>query len=232
MQIKSVQKVTLIDYPGLIASTIFVGACNFRCDYCYNKQLVYSPGSIPTLDEDNLFKDLEARKNFIEGVVVTGGEPTLQAGIEVFIEKIKKLGLSVKLDSNGSRPEVIKRLIDSKLIDYVAMDIKAPLDRYSEIAGIEINTSKIKESVSLLKSSSVDYEFRTTVWDGAFSKEDFTKMYELIKNAKSYFIQNMYPFFSMKPKLLYSPMSKKDILPILELGKSYVQTVKLRGDWF
>ena len=232
MQIKSLVKTTLIDYPNHIAAIIFVGGCNFRCDYCYNKDLVYNPDKIPTIPEETVLSFLNSRKKVLEGLVITGGEPTLQKDLKEFILKVKALGLKVKLDSNGYNPEILEEFIALGIIDYIAMDIKASLGRYAEIAGVNIATDRIKRSIELLKTSGIPYEFRTTVWKNGFSEKEFQAIYELIQGTSDHYLQNMYPYFSIKPKLTYEPMSKQEIEPIIELGKKYVRNVQLRGEWY
>ena len=230
LQIKAIEKTTLIDFPGHIAAIIFLGGCNFRCDYCYNKDLVYRPEQMPTLDEETVFSMIRERKNFLDGVVITGGEATLQTtDLKRVIPRLRSLGLHIKLDTNGYMPEKIRELIP--LIDYIAMDIKAPMDRYSEIVGRDIMTQRIVESIELIKSSGITYEFRTTVWQGGFSITDFYNIFELIEGAQNYYIQNMYPVFTIKPKKNYEPMTRSDIEPILTVGSSYVKNIKLRGRW-
>lgn len=232
MQIKSIQKTTLIDYPGKIAATIFLGGCNFRCDYCYNKDLVYRWKKLPNIPEDEILATINERKNFIEGVVITGGEPSLNKDLKDFILKIRDMGLLVKLDTNGYKPEVVEDFIVQKIVDYFAIDVKAPLMRYAQVTGVkELITERIARSIELLKNSNVGYEFRTTVWKGGFSVDDFRSIFELIKGAPNYYIQNMFPVFSIKPKLSYEPMTKDEIEPIVQLGKEYVGKVELRGDW-
>lgn len=231
MLIKGFEKTTLIDYPGHLASIIFVGGCNFRCDYCYNKDLVLCPAKLPSLSEHDILHELEKRKNFIDGLVITGGEPTLQPDLADFIKKVRALNLKIKLDSNGYNPEIIKALLAKNLLDYIAMDIKAPLKRYAEIAGVPINTNKITKSIELIMRSGIAYEFRTTVWRDSFSPEEFKSMFGLINGAQNYYLQNMYPHFPTPPKQTYDPMLKSEIEPILALSKQFVQQSALRGTW-
>lgn len=233
MHIKSLQKTTLIDYPGKIAATIFLGGCNFRCDYCYNKDLVLRWQQIPDIPEETVLETIKKRKNFIEGVVITGGEPTLNKDLKDFIIKIRDMGLLIKLDTNGYKPEVIEDFINQKIVDYIAIDVKAPLARYAEITGVkEFLTERIERSIALLKSSGIDYEFRTTVWKNCFSKDDFHSIFQMIKGAPHYYIQNMYPMFTIAPQKTYEPMERSEIEPIIAMAKEYLNHVELRGDWY
>lgn len=232
LPIKGFQKTTLIDYPGHIASIIFLGGCNFRCDYCYNKDLVLNPGTLPGLTPESVLQELSQRKDFIDGVVITGGEPTLYPDLVKLISDIKTLGLKVKLDSNGYQPTILKNILSSGLVDYIAMDIKGPLARYQEITCVPLAIERIQESIDLLKSGVVPYEFRTTVWKDAFTDNEFDAIFKLIHGAQNYYLQNMYPVFTIKPQRDYEPMSRRDILPILERGKHVVQHIALRGDWY
>src|SRR5690554_5488754 len=167
MKIIGFQKTSLIDYPGKIVSIIFTQGCNFKCPYCHNSDLIFFQSvNNEYFPHDYIFSFLKKRKGLIDGVSITGGEPTLQPDLYNFIVKIKDINLNIKLDTNGSNPELIKSLIDDKLIDYIAMDIKGPLDKYECIIDNKINTDKIIKSISLIKNSKVDYEFRTTVVPG------------------------------------------------------------------
>ncbi len=230
MQIKSIQKTTLIDYPGLIASVIFLGGCNFRCDYCYNKALVNAPHTIPNLDEQEVLTFLDKRKKIIEGIVITGGEPTVQPGLKQFIVKLKNLGLKIKLDSNGYNPDALEEIINARIIDYIAMDIKAPLHKYSEVTGVPIDQTRILRSIDLIKNSGIDHEFRTTVWRKFFTEQDFLDIYGLIKGSNNYYIQNSY---NLVPNIdTYTPMQKSEICSIMHKGKDYVKNIALRGNWY
>lgn len=232
LPIKGFEKTTLIDFPGHIASIIFLGGCNFRCDYCYNKDLVLNPGSLPGLTQESILHELTQRKNFIDGVVITGGEPTLYPGLTQLIGEIKALGLKVKLDSNGYQPTILKNLLESGMVDYVAMDIKGPLSRYQDITCVPLKVERIQESINLLKTGTVPYEFRTTVWKNAFTDKEFDDIFDLIRGAQHYYLQNMYPVFTIKPQHTYEPMSKQAITPIFERGKEAVHHISLRGEWF
>lgn len=195
MKIGGLQKVTLVDYPGKLACTVFLSGCNFRCPFCYSKELVL-PEEIqrhPEVSESAFLNFLEEKRGMLEGCVVCGGEPTIYGDeLTEFIKKIKKKGFLVKLDTNGTNPDVLKRLIGEKLVDYIAMDIKAPLnkEKYALASGIKnVDIDKIKESISLIKNSNVDYEFRSTIVPKIHSKEDVIQMAKDISPANKYFLQ-------------------------------------------
>lgn len=227
--IYGLQKLSLLDYPGKTACTVFTGGCNFRCPYCHNASLVVGLNEVEPIDYDDFFAFLNKRKNILDGVCITGGEPLLQPDIEDFIREIKLLGYSVKLDTNGSFPDKLKHLIDEKLIDYVAMDIKNSPEKYSVTAGVsEPVFSKINKSVELLLSNAVDYEFRTTVVKELHSNEDFVSVGEWINGAKRYFIQS----FIDSGDILggtFSAYSKSELEDIRDLMHSYVKETHIRG---
>jgi len=191
IEIGGLQKTTLIDYPGRVAATVFLIGCNFRCPFCYSAELVL-PEKIkeqPRIPEDVFFDFLKERKGLLEGVVVCGGEPTINKDLPDFLKKIKEYGFLIKLDSNGSNPEVLKKLINEKLIDYIAMDVKAPKEKYEKAVGVKIDKEKIEKSINLLKEEGVDYEFRTTVVSKIHSKEDIVKIAKWIGPANRYYLQ-------------------------------------------
>ncbi len=228
MQIHGFNKTTLLDYPGLVAATIFTGACNFRCPYCHNAELVLNPSSQPIIPEEEILAHLKKRRGITQGVCITGGEPTLQKDLKDFIKKLKELELKVKLDSNGYKPEVLKDLVKEGLLDYVAMDVKAPLDEYDIIAGVKLDSSKLKESIDFLIEGHVPYEFRTTVVKDFHTCESFEKMAELIKGADKYFLQGYVDSDKViAPGLsAYTYEEMQEFLPIFE-GK--VKLVEIRG---
>ena len=190
MEIYGLEKLSLVDFDGKIASTIFTGTCNFRCGFCHNSPLVLHAKSLPLIDEKEVLDYLESRKNILEGVCISGGEPTLQKDLPLLCEKIKKLGYSVKLDSNGTNPSLIKSLIENKLIDYVAMDIKNDIASYSEIIGLQnFDTTNIEKSVEYLINNSESYEFRTTLVNGYHKEENIKNIAEWLKGAKKYCLQ-------------------------------------------
>lgn len=189
MIIHGFNKTTLLDFPGHIATTVFFGGCNFRCPFCHNASLVLNPKSQPTIFEEEFFSFLNKRKNILEGVCITGGEPTLIPDLETFIRKIKDYGLLVKLDTNGYRPDVLKDLVGKGIIDYVAMDIKSSPDNYNESCGAIIDIDKIKESVDFLKENHIPYEFRTTIVKELHSENDIIKIGQWLDGSEQYFLQ-------------------------------------------
>jgi len=189
MLIGGLQKFSLIDYPDKICAIVFTQGCNFRCGYCHNPEIVDPKKFSAPISEEDFFSFLEGRKGKLDAVSITGGEPTLQKDLIEFIGKIKKLGYLVKLDSNGSNSEMLREIIDSKMANYVAMDIKAPSERYSEVANADVNADNIKESIDLIMNSGLDYEFRTTVVKNQLCEKDFIQMGEMIKDAKLYILQ-------------------------------------------
>jgi pyruvate formate lyase activating enzyme len=184
LQIKGLQKTTLIDYPGKIACTVFLAGCNFRCGFCYNRNLVLDYDKMESISIDEFFSFLDRRKGKLDGVVICGGEPCFSDGLIEFISKIKEKGYSVKLDTNGSFPDVLLKLINDKLIDYVAMDIKYyPFSKYGKFE------NKIKESIKLIINSGVEHEFRTTVVPNVLGKEDIINIAKSLQGAKRYYLQ-------------------------------------------
>ena len=191
MKINGFQKLTLLDFPEKMACIIFTAGCNFRCPFCHNASLVTHIDNTFDYTEEDVFSYLEKRKGLLEGVCITGGEPLLQPDIEEFIRKIKAMGYAVKLDTNGSFPEKLIHLVESGLVDYVAMDIKNCKEKYNITAGNDaLDIVDIEKSVEFLLGDTVDYEFRTTVEDSLHTVEDIEKIADWIKGAKRYFLQN------------------------------------------
>jgi len=200
MQICGLQKLTVIDFPGRPAATVFLCGCNLRCPWCYSRELVL-PEEIerqPKIKEKDFFEFLTERKGMLEGVVVCGGEPTIHEDLPGFIKKIKDLGYLVKLDTNGSNPDILKKLIDKKLVDYVAMDIKLPKERYQKTLNVDIK--KIEESIKVLKNAKIDYEFRTTVVPTILDKEDIIRIAKWLTPTKKYYLQSFRPEKTIDPK--------------------------------
>lgn len=188
MQIGGLQKTSFIDYPGKIAAVIFTNGCNFSCGYCHNGDLAQGFSKI-SLDEYEILKYLKSRINKLDAVVISGGEPTLQGDLAHFIKEVKAMSFLVKLDSNGTNPEVIKRLVSEKLVDYIAMDVKGPLEKYELITSRKIDINKINESIEFIKNCGIDYEFRTTVVKSQLTFDDFEKIGRLLSGSRLYFLQ-------------------------------------------
>lgn len=189
MKIAGLQKLSLVDFDGITSATIFTYGCNFACPFCHNGELVIG-SNIPIIAENEIFDFLKKRKGLLEGVVISGGEPTLYEDLPTFIKKIKDLGYTVKLDTNGTNPKQLKHLLTNKLIDYVAMDIKNSLEKYSITCGNKnINISNIVESISLLKQNAIPYEFRTTVISEFHTLADIVDIAKVITGVPKYFLQ-------------------------------------------
>lgn len=190
MFIQGLQKLTLLDYPDHLACTVFTQGCNFRCPFCHNGSLVKNKDLENRIEEDEFFKFLNTRSTILDGVCVTGGEPTLQPDLPEFLKKVKDMGFLVKLDTNGYRPEVLKNIVNSGLADYVAMDIKNSKEKYRQTIGIEnFDISNILESVEFLTAGKVDYEFRTTVVKELHTREDLISIGHWLEGAKRYSLQ-------------------------------------------
>lgn len=241
MIIGGIEKLTLLDYPDHLAAIIFTQGCNFRCHFCYNPMLVWPsfPGSdeknkkekgLSPLSTEDLFLFLSERFGRLEGVVITGGEPTLHPDLPEFIKKIKEIGYLVKLDTNGTNPEMLGALLKSKLIDYIAMDLKAPYEKYEETVGVAVDYNNLQKSVKIIMSSGLPYEFRTTVVPGLLTKEDFSSMGEAIKGAKKWYLQ----FFKSDTDLVdaeyeaQAPYTRKEMKEFAEIGSAYVDLCELR----
>jgi len=193
MILKGFQPTSTIDYPGNICSVLFTAGCNMKCPYCHNAMLASNSSDLSEIPSDEIFKKLESRKNLIDGVCITGGEPTIHKDLPLLIKKIKDMGLKVKLDSNGTNPEMLRQLIDEKLIDYIAMDIKQTLENYKQGCGVDIDTSKIQKSIDIIKENKIPYEFRTTITPEVISKEDVLDIGELLNGSEQYSIQQFIP---------------------------------------
>ena len=200
MKIGGLQKVSLIDYPGLICATVFLQGCNFKCSYCHNPELVdprlYQPG----IEERAVLEFLNTRRGKLDAVTITGGEPTIQDNLAPFIKKIKKMGFAVKLDTNGSQPQVIKALLEEKLLDFIAMDVKGPLEKYAIIAGVPVAGEKIKESVNSILKAMIPHEFRTTIVQSQLTPKDILEIATLISGNSRYALQKFVPVKTLNKK--------------------------------
>lgn len=229
MQICGLQKLSLLDYPGKLAATVFTGGCNFRCPFCHNALLVLPENPETVIDEDGFFAFLETRKGKLDGVCVTGGEPLLHSGLADFLRKIKDLGFSVKLDTNGSFPDRLSALMDQGLLDYVAMDIKNSREKYGQTVGIPLfDTSAVEKSVALLKLDRIPYEFRTTLVQQYHTQADIESIGRWISGAARYYLQGFVDSGNLISSGLCA-VSKEQTEKMLAAVKKYVETAKIRG---
>lgn len=228
MFIKGFQKLTLLDFPGRTACTVFTGGCNFRCPFCHNSLLVTDMDDAQYTEEE-IFQHLERRKNVLDGVAVTGGEPLLQKDIERFLYEIKDKGYAVKLDTNGSFPDKLKDILQLGLADYVAMDIKNCKEKYAETIGLEsFDLKPVEESIELLAGSGVDYEFRTTVTQNFHTPEDMEKIALWIKGTPRYFLQNFVDSGSLIDSSCKG-VTKAEMHEMLQRVKEHIPEAQLRG---
>ena len=228
MKIHGLQKMTLLDFPGRVACTVFLGGCDFRCPFCHNYELV--DGSAPAIMDDvELFRFLEKRRGLLDGVAITGGEPCLRPELTDFMAKIKAMGFGVKLDTNGGHPERLREILDGHLADYVAMDVKNSPEQYAATAGLDcIDLAPIEASIALLKAGDTDYEFRTTVVDELHRERDFEAIGQWIAGAKRYFLQAFTDRDSVPFGNLHAP-SKQKLLRCMDIVKPFVTEIGLRG---
>jgi pyruvate formate lyase activating enzyme len=229
MDVYGLIKMTLLDYPEHLACTIFTGGCNFRCPFCHNASLVTHIDSTTHIPEVDIFHFLSSRVGILEGVCISGGEPTLQLDLLPFIQKVKKLGFKVKLDTNGSNPELLSQLIDQNLLDYVAMDIKNSPTNYARTIGLQTyDLSKITTSISILMTSSINYEFRTTVVKELHTLSDFLEIADWITNCAHYYLQG----FEDSKDLIgegYTSYAKNELQYFASKLKEKIPNVAIRG---
>lgn len=228
MQIHGLQKMTLLDFPGKVACTVFLGGCDFRCPFCHNWDIL-DPSTPVIMEEDEFYKFLDKREGLLDGVAITGGEPLLRTGMVDFIKGIKSRGFLVKLDTNGNHPDRLKELVSEGLLDYVAVDVKNNKERYGETVGIPmLDISKIEETISFLLEGNVPYEFRTTVLRQFHDVDSFKGIAEWIEGAEHYFIQSFVdretvPFSGLEA---YSPEELEEFKKLVE---PHVKHIDIRG---
>ena len=229
MIIHGLQKLTLLDYPGHTACTVFTGGCNYRCPYCHTAALVLNPHDQPVMEEESFFSFLKKRRGLLDGVAITGGEPTLLADLPAFIRKIRELGFKVKLDTNGTNPAMLAALLEEKLVDYVAMDIKTSPERYAAVTGIPgCSTKNVEESVRLLMAGDTDFEFRTTVVRHLHTPGDFESIGRWIAGAPRYFLQA----FKDSGGLLQEGLTgfdRAEMAALADVVRPFVPSVEVRG---
>ncbi len=234
MLISGIHTLTLLDYPGHVACILFTAGCNFRCGYCHNPEFVL-PEKIKEhmhdmIPEEKIFKFLETRKGKLEGVVISGGEPTIHQGLPDFIRKVKSMGFLVKLDTNGTNPKMLKKLLDEKLLDYVAMDAKASPGRYGLLTGTKNNFSDIERSRDLIMASGVPHELRTTIVKGWHDETEMTKIAEWCAGAQKYTLQNFRPQKTLDPSWKkYSGFTAVELQHLKKIAEKFVKKVEVMG---
>jgi pyruvate formate lyase activating enzyme len=228
MLIGGLLKFSSIDFPSKMAAVVFTQGCPFLCQYCHNPSLVLQKLFSKPISEEEIFSFLKKRKDKLDGVVISGGEPTIQEGLIDFIKKIKALNFLIKLDTNGINPKIIKYLIDNKLIDYIAMDIKGPLEKYALFIQKDIDTSLILESIKLILNSSIDYEFRSTLVKNLHEIQDIEKMAKLILNAKLFILQKYISKTSLNQNLTKSSFSDEEFEMMKKTSEKYVKKCLVR----
>ena len=230
MLIGGLQKTSLIDYPDKVSAVIFTAGCNFRCHFCHNPELVDKIDKKSLIKSQQVFEFLNKRKKTLDAVVITGGEPTLHQDLPEFIQKIKDMGLLVKLDTNGTNPKMLKKLIKRQLVDYIAMDIKAPLPKYAKVVKLKASKGKIGKSIKLIMKSGRAYEFRSTILPKLHTPEDILEMAKLIKGADKYFLQKFVPAQKLNnPEFSQlKAFSHKQMQELVKLCKNYVNQCSIR----
>lgn len=226
MKISGFDKVTLLNYPGNVAATVFTKGCNFKCSFCHNSSLINN-NDYDLIDEEDVFKYLEKRCNILDGVCISGGEPLVQKDIKRFIEKIRSLNLKVKLDTNGSNYILLKELIDDNLLDYVAMDIKGVFNKYSDIINTNTNLDNIKKSIKLIENSNIDYEFRTTLVHEFHNIDDILEICSMLDKKSTYYLQNFVNSEGVLNKTLH-PFSNEELLKMKKEIDKYYKNVIFR----
>jgi pyruvate formate lyase activating enzyme len=229
MKIGGFQKLSLLDYPDKLSAIIWTIGCDFRCPFCYNRQIVF--GEVNEIPAQEIFEYLEKRKKFLEGLVITGGEPTFQPDLKEFVRKAKEIGYLIKIDTNGSNPNQIKELIEEKLVDYLSMDVKAPKEKYAELAGCKVDLKRIEKSIELIKQEARDYEFRTTFVPKLLEKKDILEIAKWLETSKRYYLQQ----FEQKTSLISPEMEgiksypKEYLYETFEEIKPYFKECGIRG---
>ena len=228
--IRGLEKFAPKDFPGYISSTIFLGGCNFRCPFCQNPDLVLNPGNLPVMPQELFFEFIDSRKDWLEAVCVTGGEPLVHKDIIKLLSLIKKEGLRIKLDTNGSFPERLREIMQKGLIDSAAMDIKATLDKYSLASGIDVNTEDIKKSIDILKSSNIEYMFRTTVVPGLINEKDIELIGKMLEGSPLFQLQQFSPENTLDESYgKIKPYPKEEVKKFGRIAEKYFEKVNLEG---
>jgi len=234
MKIAGYLKTSLIEWPGKISSVIFVPGCNFRCPFCHNADLVNPKRGhrLPLIGQDEIFADLKKRKKWVDGVVVTGGEPTLQTDLSRFLSRLKRMGFLTMIETNGSKPEIIALLLAGSIIDYIAMDYKGNFDSYQNFTNVKTQNSNVKSSMKLILKSGIDFEFRTTVVPGLHNEQVLIQMAKELKQISNFkwYLQNFQPKNCLDPKFeKIKPFSRREVENLLKATQKIIPGAELRG---
>lgn len=231
MKISGFLKTTLLDWDGKVACTIYLAGCNFRCPYCHNRGLVLNPGEVEDIPLDSILEYVESNSDFLDGVVISGGEPTLNKDLPDLIKKLRGLGMKIKIDTNGTMPDVLDDLIGAGMVDFIAMDVKAPLDgRYSSVTDTTVDVADIRRSIRIIMDSGVDYEFRTTVVPILIKPEGMEDIFREIRGAKRYRLHQFRPKNCLDENLTaLDPYPESVLMDMAEKAKAYVRDVRIRG---
>ena len=230
VEIKGLEKFSPKDFPGYISSTVFLGGCNFRCPFCHNSDLVLRPEVLPTFPLDYFLSFLDSRKGWLEGICISGGEPLLEDDLETLLILIKDRNLLVKIDINGSFPSRLEDLIQKRLIDHIAMDVKAPLKRYQEVTRATVNEKDIVRSVDIIKNSGLGYVFRTTLVPGLVGPEDIKKICQMLDGAKIFQLQQFVPLNTLDSHYLQKkPYRREEVQGLARIAEPYFSEVRIEG---
>jgi len=230
VEIKGIEKFSSRDFPGHISSTVFLGGCTFRCPYCHNADLVLRPEGLQTVPVEIFLSYLDGRKGWLEGICVSGGEPLLHEDLEDLVRVIRDRGLLVKLDTNGSFPDRLEKLLVDGLLDWVAMDVKAPLERYREVTRSSVEVEAIVRSADLIRQSGVRSTFRTTVVPGLIGRDDITRIGEWLRGGESYLIQQFVPHTTIDPAYLEKkPYSREELDILVEAARPFFKEARVEG---
>ena len=230
VEIKGIEKFASKDFPGHISSTVFLGGCNFRCPFCHNSDLVLRPETLQTYSMDDFVKYLDSRKGWLEGICVTGGEPLLHDDLEILLHLIKERQLLVRIDTNGSFPSRLEAFIKKKFVDHIAMDIKAPLEKYQEVTRSKVAVEDISDSIDIIKKSGLEYVFRTTVVPDLIGAEDIEKISKMLNGAEVFQLQQFVPSNTIDSEFLQKKPYKRGIIEeFANIARSYFPEVRVEG---
>ena len=230
VEIRGLEKFSSKDFPGHVSSTVFLGGCTFRCPFCHNADLVLRPEVFPSMPLDLFLAYLDSRKGWLEGICITGGEPLLSEDLEDLVRVIRERGLLVKIDTNGPLPARLEKLILEGLVDWIAMDVKAPLERYSEVVGVAVRVEDIARSAEIVRRSGLKYFFRTTVVPTLLGREDIRKIGVWLEGAEVFQLQQFVPHDTIDPSFLeVKPYPREEFIMLQEIARPYFKEVRIEG---